>query len=472
MTKQKMINPKRLFSKIDMTEGVPWKKLALFAVPLIIGNLFQQFYSIADAIILGRYIGDDALAAVGSSMPLLFLILVLMMGISIGVSIMVSQYFGARKREELSYTIGNGITLTAILGGILMIIGPLVSRPLLLFLDTPYEIIDDSVMYMNILMYGILGMAYFNILSGILRGLGDAFSPLLYLILTSILNVGFNYLFIGVLGWGMPAVAVGTVVSQGISSLLCLRKLMQMRDTFDLKPKYLKLKEEYTGQTLRLGVPAGASQAVIALAAMVVQPLVNSFGTEVIATNVIVMRIDGLVLMPIFSFGNAMTVFAGQNMGAGKIDRIVQGTKQGVIMAAGTAAFLVAIILLFGRFIANMFTNTQEVIDLSQVMLRILSPGFIVFSIAMLLWGAVRGAGDATSPMWASFVNTIVIRIPAAYFFVWLTDRPEALVLSMATAWTVNMFLAIIIYRKGAWKTKGIVKQQKEPPPNENEDSS
>jgi len=231
---------KKLLMRIDMTEGTPWKKLGIFAIPMIIGNIFQQLYSISDAIILGRFIGDYALAAIGSSMPLFFLIIVVMMGVSMGVSIMVSQYFGAKNRDGISYTVGNGITIVAVIGVLMMAAGPFLSRPLLLLLGTPVEILDDSVMYMNILLLGILGMAYFNVLSGVLRGLGDSYSPLKYLIISNLLNIVFNFLFIAVFGWGMPAVAVGTVLAQGLSSFLCLRRLMKMQDTFDIGMKYLR----------------------------------------------------------------------------------------------------------------------------------------------------------------------------------------------------------------------------------------
>jgi len=449
---------KKTFSAIDMTQGTPWRKLLLFAVPLLIGNIFQQFYSIADAIILGQFVGDYALAAVGSSMPIFFLIMVLLMGVSIGTGIMVSQYFGAKRRDELSHTIGNCITITAILGVSMMLLGPFATRPLLTLLDTPPEIINDSVAYMNILLWGVLGLAFFNILSGILRGLGDAFSSLLYLAIACLLNVALNFLFIAVLGWGVASVAVGTVISQGFSSVLCLMRLMKMRETFDMGWQYLRPKKQYSRQILKLGIFTGASQAIVAVAMIVVQPLVNSFGPLFIATSVIVMRIDALVMMPIFSFGNAMTVFAGQNMGAGKIDRIEQATKQNVMMAAGTSIVLIMVILIFGRSIAGAFTQTQEVIDLSQRMIRILAPGFVAFSIAMVLWGTVRGSGDVVSPLWSSLVNTLVIRVPTAFLFVHLIGEPQALMYSMVAAWTVNMILAIIVYRIGKWRTKKLVR--------------
>jgi len=447
-----------------MAEGAPWKKLLLFTLPLLIGNLFQQLYGTADAIVLGQFVGDAALAAVGASVPVFFLIMVLMMGIAMGAGVMVSQYYGAKQREELSHTIGTCIVLTTILGAVLMIFGPLLTRPLLSLLNTPSEIIDDAVLYMNILLWGILGMAYFNMFSGALRGLGDAFSPLVYLAVASVLNVGLNLLFIGVFGWGVWGAAIGTVFAQGLTSVLCYRRLLTMSHVFSMNAKYLRPKKKYVVQMLKLGVPTGASQAIFAVAMMIIQPLANSFGPMFLAANVIIMRIDGFVMMPNFSFGNAMTVYAGQNMGAGKVDRIHKGAKQGAAMAVATAAALVVVILVFGRHIASFFTDTPEVIDMAVRFLRILGFGYIVFSVNMVMWGIVRGAGDAMTPLWAALINTIVVRLPSAYLFVWLmrnTSTPEdALFYSMLLGWTTNMLLAVISYRMGRWKKKGLVKKE------------
>ena len=443
-----------------MTTGTPWSKLLLFTVPLLVGNVFQQLYSTMDAIILGEFVGDRALAAVGTTMPIFFLVTVLMMGIAMGAGVMVSQYFGAKKREELSYTVGAALTLTTILGVIIMVFAPIFTRPLLVLLETPYEILDDSVLYMNVLLWGILGLAYFNILSGILRGLGDAFSPLLYLAITSILNVFLNLLFIGVLGWGVWGAAIGTVFAQGLTSILCLRRLLQMRNVFDMGLKYLRPNKVYINKVLKLGVPTAASQAVFAIAMMIVQPLVNRFGPMFIAVNIVVMRVDGFVMMPNFSFGNAMTVFAGQNMGANKLDRVSQGLKQCAYLALGTSVILVGTILIFGRYIAGAFTNTPEVVEMSVQFLRILAIGYVIFAVNMVVWGVIRGAGDAMTPMVASFINTGLIRLPSAYLFVFILGRPEALYYSLLLAWVSNTVLGVIAYRVGRWRKMGLVKQK------------
>ncbi|MCL1998034.1 MAG: MATE family efflux transporter [Turicibacter sp.] len=450
---------KKMLSSVDMTEGPPWKKLLYFTIPLLVGNMFQQLYNTADAVVLGRYIGDGALAAVGASIPLLFLVLVLLMGVAVGTGIMISQYFGAKLREDLSYTIGNSLTVTTLMGIFLMITGPFIARPLLIALQTPPEILDDAVLYTQIMLWGVLPTAYFNVLSGILRGLGDALSPLIYLAIASVLNIVLNVTFIAVLGWGMPAVAVGTVVSQGVSAILCLRKLLKMTDVFDTNLYFLKLKRKFAVQILKLGIPTGVSQAIIALAVMAVQPLVNGFGDLFIASYVVVMRIDGFVVMPAFSFSNAITVFTGQNMGAGKIERLAQGTRQCGILAFLVCSSLVGGILLFGHHIASVFTQTPEVIELSQQMLFILAPGYIAFSVAMVLWGTIRGAGDAISPLVGASVNSILVRVPAAYLLIYLMGEvPEAIMYSILIAWISNTLISIIVYKMGHWRKKGLVK--------------
>jgi len=450
------------FSKIDMTEGTPWRKLLYFTVPLLIGNVFQQLYSTVDAIFLGRFVGDNALAAIGASIPVVFLIIMLSMGVALGAGIMVSQYFGAKSREDLSHTIGTAITLTAIVSLVITAFGPFATRPVLVLLGTPAEILDDGVLYMNVLLWGVIGLAFFNMLSGILRGLGEAIAPLMYLIFACLFNIALNFTFIVILGLGVFGAAIGTVIAQALTSILCLRRLMQMRDVFDMSLRYLIPKKQYVTQVLKLGIPSGASQAIFAIAMMITQPLVNSFGAMFIAVNVIVMRIDSFVVMPAFSFGNGITVFTGQNVGADKMERVNHGLKQCLLMAISVAIVLVIIMLSFGRFIAGAFTETQEVIDLTMRMLWILALGYIAFSANIVLWGVIRGAGDAISPLWASIINSVVIRLPTAFLFVYLMNRPEALMLSLVTTWICNLFIAIFVYRRGRWRNKGIVHRKSE----------
>ncbi|MCF6463093.1 MATE family efflux transporter, partial [Clostridium sp. Cult1] len=411
---------KELFAAKDLTEGPPWKRIIEFAIPMLIGNIAQQFYNTADSIIVGKYIGDNALAAVGSASPILNLLLVLFVGISVGAGIMVSQYFGAKEREKLSRTIGTCITLTAISSAIIMIIGPIVTRPLLFFLNTPNSIINWSTDYLVIFFVGIAGLAYYNILAGVLRGLGDSISALVFLLISTALNVGLDILFVARFNMGVPGVALATVIAQSISAILCVIKLMNMKSSFTLNLEMLKLKKEYSIKLIKLGLPSGLTQAIFSLAMIVVQSLTNSFGEMVIAANVIIMRVDGFAMMPNFSFGSAMTTYTGQNVGAKKYDRVEKGTKDGIKIAVGVSTTITILILIFGKHLMGVFTNTKELVDLSMHMMRILAAGYIAMAITQCLSGVMRGAGDTITPMWISLITTVVIRVPVAYGLAYL----------------------------------------------------
>ena len=247
---------KKLFAPVDMTVGNPIRQIIMFAVPMIIGNFAQQLYNTADSVIVGRYVGDNALAAVGSAGPIINLMLVLFIGISTGASIMVSQYFGARKREELSRSIGSCITLTGIASVIIMIIGTLLARPLLNLLGTPASIVDWCTSYLTILFLGFAGTGFYNILGGVLRGLGDSMSALLYLIVATVLNIALDLVFVAYLNMGVPGVALATIIAQIISAILTFRKLMKMTDVFELKKEYLKPEKNYSSKLIRLGLPS------------------------------------------------------------------------------------------------------------------------------------------------------------------------------------------------------------------------
>lgn len=454
---------KDLFAPKDMTEGTPWKRIVEFSIPMLIGNIAQQFYNTADSIIVGRYIGDNALAAVGSSGPVLNLLMILFVGIATGAGIMVSQYFGAKDREKLSYSIGTCITLTAIASLIVMIAGPLIARPLLTFLNTPASIIDWSNSYLIIMFVGAFGSVFYNILSGILRGLGDSASALLFLLIATALNVVLDIWFVAYLNMGVPGVALATIIAQTVSAVLSLWKLMQMRGVFDLKLKYLALKKEFTSQVFKLGLPSGFTQAIFSMAMIAVQSLTNSFGEMVIASNVIIMRVDGFAMMPNFSFGNAMTTFAGQNIGARKIDRVDEGTKSGLKLSVGVSGVITILIVLFGKYLMMIFTNTMEIVDFSMRMMRLLAVGYVAMAITQALSGVMRGAGDTVTPMYISLITTILIRVPIAYTIAHFTKspefptgRPESTYISLLTAWVLGAIITSIFYRKGTWREKGL----------------
>ena len=450
---------KELFSAKDMTLGSPWKRILEFSIPMLLGNFAQQLYNAADTVIVGLYKGDLALSAVGSSTPILNLLLALFVGVSTGAGIVVSQRFGAKDREGLSRAIGNCITLSAIATLIIMIIGPLITKPMLTLLKTPATIINWCTQYLNIYFIGIVGFFFYNMLSGILRGLGDSVTALLFLLVSAALNVGLDLLLVK--DMGVAGVALATAIAQAISAVLCWLKLRSMRDVFDLKMRYLKLDKAVSSRILQLGVPSGVTQAIMASASMVVMNLTNQMGEMVVACNVIVMRVDGFAMLPNLTFGQAMSVYTGQNVGAGKYDRVTKGTRQGTAIGLLFSATITGVLLLFGRYLFDIFTDTTELINLANRMIRLMAVGYICVSVTQVLGGVMRGAGDTTTPMWVSLASTIFIRVPVAYGLAYLTRAPEfphgqpiALFSSLMISWSLGMVISIIVFSIGKWKKK------------------
>lgn len=457
---------KKLFAPTDMTKGTPWKSILMFTLPMLIGNIAQQLYSTVDTIVVGRFAenGDNAIAAVGSALPIINMMLVLFIGISAGASVMVSQYFGARNREGLSYTVGNCITVTVIACVFLIAAVAPFLRQILVLLNTPDTIIDGCYDYLMISLIGIAGMAYYNILSGIIRGLGDSVSALFYLLVATVLNIGLDILFVAKFRMDVAGVALATVISQFVSSALCLVKLAKMRDMFDFGWHFMKPVSQYVKTIVKLGLPSGLTQAIFSSAMIVVQSLTNTFGEMFIAANVVTMRVDGFAMMPNFSFGTALTTYAGQNVGARDYDRVKKGAKQGTLMAVMCSAVITGIILIFGKGLMRVFTETTALVDRSYYLMTILAVGYIAMAVTQSLSGIMRGAGDTMTPMWISLITTVIVRVPLAYGIAYFTSptgvladgEPTCIQYSLLATWVIGALLTFVFYRIGKWKGKAI----------------
>lgn len=449
----------RFMGAQDMTVGSPVKKLIQFSIPLLIGNLAQQLYNTVDSIVVGQYVGDNALAAVGASGPMINLLLVLFVGISTGAGVMTAQYFGAKRRQELSNTVGTTVVMTLLVSLAVMVAGPLLVPPFLRMVGTPAEIFEMTSSYMTIYFLGIAGMAYYNIIAGMLRGMGDSVMPLVFLMVACGLNIVLDIAFVAQFDMGVSGVALATIIAQFVSAFLCLRRLTRMKDVLDLNVHTLKPHMDLAKDLVKLGLPSGLSQAIFSMAAIVVQSLTNSFGAMIIAVNTVVMRVDGFAMMPNMSFGQAMSVYAGQNVGARKIDRVHEGLKQGAAIAVGCACAITFCLLLFGRYMFALFTDTQELIDLAMRMMQILAFGYIAIAVSQVLGGVMRGAGDTVTPMWISLFTTICLRVPLAYCLAWFTrceawpnGRPEALFFSLLIPWVLGAVISAVAYRRGGWR--------------------
>ena len=449
--------------EIDMCNGPLLGKIMLFTLPLMLSGILQLLFNAADVVVVGRFAGNEALAAVGSTGALTNLLVNLFIGMSVGANVLVARYYGGKQEEEVSRTVHTSMLVSAAGGVILAVLGIVLAKPLLLLMDTPDNVINHSVLYMRIYFLGMPVMLIFNFGSAILRAVGDTRRPLFYLMIAGVINVALNLWFVIGFHMGVAGVALATVIAQAISAFLCLLRLMKMKEYFDLKPGYLKPQRKYTRKIIKLGLPSGITQAILSMAMIVVQSLTNSFGEMFIAANVIVMRVDGFAMMPNFSFGTAMTTYAGQNVGARRNDRVDRGAKQGTLIAVVTSTVITGMILLFGKLLMGIFTNTPELVDLSRDMMGILAVGYIAMAVTQSLSGVMRGAGDTMTPMWISIATTIAIRVPIAYGISFFTrteslpnGRQECIFISLLLSWLIGALITFIFYKRGKWKDKAI----------------
>lgn len=454
-----------LFSSSDMTVGNPMTCLLRFSIPLLIGNLAQQLYSTVDSIVVGQYVGDKALSAIGTTLPIINLLLVLFIAISTGTSIMVAQYFGAREKRLLSHSVGNAITLILLSSVIIMVIGIPLSSPLLELTNTPVETFDMAHSYLVIILAGVFFSGLYNILSGVLRGLGNSVYPLFVLLIASVLNIFLDIWFVAGLEMGVGGAALATIISQAVSAVLCLFKLVRMKDTLVIDKSTLTPNRDLISQLMRLGLPAGITQVIFSMSMVFVQSLTNSMGYKVVTCTTAVMRIDGFAMMPNFTFGMAIATFVGQNIGANRLDRIEQGRKDVLKISLTTSLILVTLLLLFGGNLIRLFTSTEEIINLGVRQIRILAFGYVAMAISQVFAGIMRGAGDTMPSMWISMVTTVCVRVPVAYLWAYFTKSPkypagspDALFFSLLISWVTGAVLNYLWYRRGTWKEKSLIR--------------
>ncbi|MBQ8537772.1 MAG: MATE family efflux transporter [Clostridia bacterium] len=456
-----------LFGTQDLTQGKPMTGLLQFSIPLLIGNFAQQLYNTVDSIVVGKYIGDNALSAVGASGPVLNLLLVLFIGIATGAGIMVAQYFGAKDRKMLSKTVGTTLTLTFLVSLLMTVVGVFAAPALLELLQTPAAFIQDAKDYLVIIFAGFIGMAFYNIVSGILRGMGDSVYPLIYLIISTLLNVVLDIWFVASTG-KVAGVAWATIIAQGISAVLCIIRLLKMKDVLDVNRQTLKPSRSLSVRLFKLGIPAGVTQAIFSLSAILVQSLANSLETltalPIVAAQTAVMRVDGFCMLPNMTFGNAATTFVGQNIGAGRMDRVKTGTRDAMKLGLICSTLLTVCILLFGKQLMSLFTNTPDVIQLGERWMRILAVGYIAFTITQVLSGVMRGVGETMIPMWISMITTVGIRMVLAYGLValtkspaWPNGNPTSLQYSLVISWVSGALMTTLAFFKSKWRERAVL---------------
>jgi putative MATE family efflux protein len=444
----------RLKNVMDMTEGKPLGMLLIYTAPLLVGNIFQQLYNTVDSVVVGKYVGANALAAVGVCGSINFLMFALSSGLANAVGIIISQLFGAKKEESISETIANGAYMLTAIAAIISVLGFIFSNQILQIMQTPENLIQDSGVYLRIMCVGLLAVAIYNEVASVLRALGDSRTPLFFLILSSIVNVGLDLLFVLGFSWGVFGVALATLISQIVSAATSLVYAFLRVPYFKFKGEQLKLQPQMIGKIFRIGIPLSLQGSLIAISCMVLQGVVNSFGSTVVATYAVINRIEQLVSQPYMSLGTALSTFTGQNMGAGKVDRVKQGFYVCVKIVLIFSIVLLPLFFFGGKFIMGFFVNEPEVIAMGMTALRVDSIFYFALGMIYMPRSLMNGAGDAAFSMINGVTEVtcrigyaqIFTRIPkVGYWGIWLTT---------GITWFTTAIVCLLRYRSGKWKSK------------------
>ena len=441
----------------DLTEGSPGRLILRFATPMLIGNVFQQFYNIADSIIVGRFLGKEALAAVGASFPIIFLLVSFVIGITMGSTIIIAQYFGAKDIPNVKRSIDTlyiVLFFTSILVGAS---GIIFSGTIFNLMNLPADVLPQARIYLSVYLTGSIFFFGYNGISAILRGLGDSKTPLYFLIIATIMNVLLALLFVVVFKWGVAGAAFATVISQGGAFITGIIYLNRTHPIINLSWRKLHFDHEIFNKSLKIGLPSGIQQTFVALGMMALMRVVNNFGTNTLAAYTAAGRIDSLAALPAMNFGAALSTFVGQNLGAHKPERVKEGLKSTFIMASVLAIATTLLVIVFKRSLMGLFTDDPLVIDIGVTYLVIISSFYIFFSSMFVIGGVMRGAGATLIPMFITLFSLWIIRIPLAYI---LSSKigVTGIWWAIPIAWFLGAVLSYIYYLQGNWKKKVVVK--------------
>lgn len=441
----------------DMTEGNPFSLMIRFALPLFIGNLFQLFYNLVDSIVVGNYVGKSALAAVGACATPSYLFVSLSLGFATGLGILVAQFYGAKDHRNVQLVISNAMVILGTIASALSLLGLVASPALLQLLGTPQDIMADAVVYMRVTCLGVIATAFYNGLSMILRALGDSRTPLFFLIASSILHIVLDLVFVIYFHMEVLGVALSTVISQAISAIALFLYVFRRNEYFYFSKSTFRIDKKIIIKSLRLGIPLALQSSVVTISVLVVQGYVNSFGDTVIAANTVTKRVDDFAMTFFNALGSALSIFAGQNMGAGKIDRVKSAHWKMLFSAFAVCFVLIPLVCIFGGEITRLFVKEQDVIDIGHRGLIISAPCYIGLSITLITRAFLNGCGDTVFSLINAFTEIacrvvytlILMSIPAVGCWgVWYTT---------GATWVTNAVVCLIRYFSGKWKAKGVV---------------
>lgn len=450
-----------LQNKNGITEGVIWKQLLSFFFPIVLGTFFQQLYNTVDAVIVGKFVGTEALSAVGGSTAALINLLVgFFVGLSSGASVIISQYYGAGRRQETSDAVHTSMALSIAGGFALTVFGFLCSNWALRIMDTPESIMDQSMLYLRIYFGGMVFQMIYNIGSGILRAVGDSRRPLYFLIVCCIVNLVLDLLFVLVFKWGVMGAALATVLSQAVSAVLVMFSLMRTDEMYHLDLRKIRFHMEPLKGTISIGLPCGMQSVMYSVSNIIIQRVINQFDVDAIAAWTVFGKVDGIYWMIMAAFGVSVTTFAGQNFGAKKYDRIHKSVRVCLLMAFATAGIMSVIVLGCGQYIYQIFTSDTGVIEVGVRMMSVIAPFYFAYVATEVLSGAVRGAGDGFVPMVITGFGICVLRIVWVLTVVPKHHSIETAILSFPITWIITSVMFVIYYLQGGWLRRQIKKSE------------
>lgn len=440
----------------DLTNGREGRLILNFAMPMLLGNLFQQLYNIVDTVIVGNFIGKQALAAVGASFPIIFTMISLIIGVASGGTIIIAQYFGARQFGNVKRAIHTLYIFLLAASLVLTLVGIPLTDEIFRLIRLPDEIMADATLYLSIYFSGLIAMFGFNATAAILRGLGDSKTPLYFLMISTFFNIGFDLLFVVVFHWGIAGAAIATVISQAGAFLTAVLYLNRNHKLIDFNLRSWKFDRKIFRQSVRIGLPTGFQQTFVSLGMLTIMSIVNTFGTNVIAGYSAALRINSLAILPAMNFSAALSTFVGQNIGAGKPERVRRGFLSTLAMSAAVSVTVSVMVILLKNYLMGLFSKDPEVVRIGAEYLLIVGSFYLLFTVMFNVSGVLRGAGDTLIPMFFTLFSLWIIRVPFAWYFSGLIGE-TGIWWSQPAGWAVGLALAYVYYLTGRWKKKAVV---------------
>ena len=438
-------------SRHSLTSGSIWKAMLLFALPVFLGNVFQQLYNAFDAWCVGNYIGDDALAAVSSSGSLIFMMVSFFNGLAMGAGVVIARTFGAKDYRTMRRAIHTAIAFGLVTGVILTVVGVALTPTILRWMGTPDDVLPQSITYFRYYFYGAIFVVMYNIFVGILHAVGDSRHPLYYLILSAFINVALDMLFVAALGLGVGSAAIATTISQGVSALLCFLHLLRIDAPYQVKLKQIRFHKDSFFEIIRYGIPSGVQNSVIALANVFVQTNINSFGKAAMAGCGSYSKLEGFAFLPVTCFTQALSTFVGQNLGAGQHDRVKKGITFGVICSCAMAELIGGLSYLFAPQLIGFFSETQEAISYGTQHMRTICLFYFLLAFSHCIAGVMRGAGKATVPMFTMLACWCIFRVSYITVAVRLVNQLTTVSWAYPITWTLSSIVFLIYFLKADW---------------------